>query len=53
MPPDVYKELETFTCAMYGYARDISINNVRTKMLKKMVGEDQTLNKSSKVDLSR
>ena len=53
VPPDVYKELETFTCAMYGYARDKSINNVRTKMLKKMVGEDQTLSKSSKVDLSR
>ena len=29
------------------------MNNVSAKMLKKMVGEDQILNKSSKVDLSR
>ena len=38
---------------MYGYPRDTSVNLVRTKMLKKMVGEDNDLTKDSKVDLSK
>ena len=37
---------------MYGYKREKSIND-RSKMLKKMVGEDQRLDKNSKIDLSR
>ncbi len=38
---------------MYGYAREKSINAVRSIMLKKMVGEDDELTMKSKVDLSR
>lgn len=38
---------------MYGYSRETSVNVVRSKMLKKMVGEDNDLTKNSKVDLSR
>ena len=38
---------------MYGYAKDNSINTVRAKMLKKMVGEDNDLTKESKIDLSK
>ena len=38
---------------MYGYAKDTSINLVRAKMLKKMVGEDNDLTKESKIDLSK
>ena len=49
----MYKDIEAFTCTMYGYARETSVNVVRSKMLKKMVGEDHGLDKNSKVDLSR
>ena len=45
--------LEAFVCLMYGYARDTSVNLVRLKCLKKMIGEDETLHNKSKVDLSR
>ena len=38
---------------MYGYSKEKSVNAVRAKMLKKMVGEDNTLSKDSKIDLSR
>lgn len=38
---------------MYGYAREKSLNTVRSLMLKKMVGEDARLTAKSKVDLSR
>ena len=50
--PEVQEQLEQFTCIMYGHARETSVNSVRTKMLRKMVGEDKKLTKS-KVDLSR
>ena len=46
-------KLEAYTCAMYGYPRETEINVVRLKMLKKMVGEDETLSTKSKVDLSK
>ena len=46
-------DIEAFTCHMYGYSRDKSINDVRCKMLRKMVGEDDKLNAKSKVDLTR
>ena len=49
----VFEEIETFTCAMYGYPREPSVNIVRSKMLKKMVGEDKPLNADSKVDITR
>ena len=38
---------------MYGYPRETLINHVRSKMFKKMVGEDKPLSLDSKVDLSR
>ncbi|KAK3700755.1 hypothetical protein QZH41_010937 [Actinostola sp. cb2023] len=46
-------EIEEFTCLMYGYAREKSLNTVRSIMLKKMVGEDEQMTTKSKVDLSR
>ena len=50
---NVYKEFEAFTCTMYGYARETSINAVRSKRLRKMVGEDKALDIESKIDLAR
>jgi len=38
---------------MYGHTRDSSVDTVRVKMLKKMVGDDEVLNTKSKIDLSR
>ena len=49
----VFEDIETFTCAMYGYPRELSVNIVRSRMLKKMVGEDKSLSANSKVDLTR
>jgi hypothetical protein len=46
-------ELEEFTCIMYGYPRVKQVDTVRALMLKKMVGEGDTLRSSSKVDLAR
>ena len=48
----VFEDTETFTCAMYGYPRESSMNIVKSKMLK-MVGEDKPLSTDSKVDLTR
>ena len=50
---NVCKDIEVFTCTMYGYSRETLINVVRRKILKKMVGEDNDLTNDSKVDLSR
>ena len=50
---EVTDELETFTCLMYGHAREKSVNTVRSIMLKKMVEENEELTTKSKVDLSR
>ena len=47
------QDLEKFTCIMYGQARESSVNVVRVKMLKKMVGEDETISRKSKIDLAR
>lgn len=38
---------------MYGHVREKSVNSVRSIMLRKMIGEDETLTTRSKVDLSR
>ena len=51
--PNIISWVEEFTCLIYGYPKDTSVNVVRTKMLKKMVGENVTLSRKSKVDLSR
>ena len=53
VPDNVTNYLEDFLCVMYGYARETSVNTVRTKMLKKMVGKDEALTARSKVDLCR
>ena len=34
--------MEEFTCLMYGYSRETSINEVRYLMIKKMMGDDDT-----------
>ena len=46
------KETEVFTRITFGYSKETSVNVVRSNILKKMVGEDNDLNKESKVDLS-
>ena len=48
----VFEDIKTFTCAMYGYLQEQSVNIVRSKMLKKMVGEDKPLSADSKVDIA-
>ena len=53
VPEDVTKELEELVYVMYGYVSQKLLNAVKTKMLKKMVGEDEVLATRSKVDLSR
>ena len=44
--------LEASTCLMYGYRQITSLNEVRTQILKKMVGQNEKLPHNSKVDLS-
>ena len=46
-------DVEAFTCLMYGQAQETSVDVVRGKMLKKMVGEDESLTTKSKVNLAR
>lgn len=53
VPPDVLNAVEEFTCSLYGYPRETSVNSVRVQMLNKMVGEDDNLSRKSKVDLSK
>ncbi|KAK7103627.1 hypothetical protein V1264_018493 [Littorina saxatilis] len=50
---EVDESLELFACVMYGHSRELSVNTVRGKMLRKMVGEDEKLTAKSKVDLAR
>lgn len=51
--PEVLQQLEQFTCVMYGEVRETSVNKVRAKLLRKMVGQDEKLTVKSKVDLAR
>ena len=51
--PQTVKQLEDFTCLMYGQSRESSLDVIRTKLLRKMVGEDEKLTSRSKVDLAR
>lgn len=50
---ELHKDLEAFTCLMYGYKREKSLNVVRSLMLNKMVGQNAELSSKSKDDLSR
>lgn len=47
------RDMEAFTCVMYGYPRETSINSLRATMLTSMVGDDEKLTVKSKVDLSK
>lgn len=51
--PQVLKQIEHFTCLMYGQTHESSVDVVRGKLLHKMVGEDEKLTTKSKVDLAR
>uniref|UniRef100_UPI00358FCD05 uncharacterized protein n=1 Tax=Myxine glutinosa TaxID=7769 RepID=UPI00358FCD05 len=53
LKPEVLRQLEQFTCLMYGQSRESSVDVVRAKLLRKMVGEDKKLTSKSKVDLAR
>lgn len=50
VPKDVTNYLKEFLCVIYGYIQETTVNAVITKMLKKMVGEDEGLTSRSKVD---
>ena len=51
--PSIARDLEEFTCILYGKARQKSVNAVRSVILKEMVGEDEKLTMKFMVDLSR
>ena len=51
--PQLLKELEQFTCLLYGQSRESSVDVVCHKLLCKIVGEDKKLTSKSKVDLAR
>uniref|UniRef100_UPI00358EE7FF uncharacterized protein n=1 Tax=Myxine glutinosa TaxID=7769 RepID=UPI00358EE7FF len=53
LKPEALRQLEQFTCLMYGQSRESSVDIVRAKLLRKMVGEDKKLTSKSKVDLAR
>ena len=46
-------QLEQYTCLMYGQSRVSSMDAARSKMLRKMVGENERLTTKSKVDFAR
>lgn len=50
---DTMEKLEQFVCFMYGFPRIKHVNEVRSIMLQKMVGEGKELNASSKVDMAK
>ena len=50
--PQLLKELEQFTCLIYGQSREFSVDVVRHKLQCKMVGEDKKLTSKSNVDLA-
>ena len=47
------RQLEQFTCLMSGQSCESSVDVVRAKLLRNMVGEDKKLTCKSKVDLVR
>ena len=51
--PQTLKQLEQFACLMFGKSRESSVDIVRIKLHRKMLGEDQKLTSKSKVDLLR
>ena len=53
MDESILADLEEFTCLMFGYQQEKSINTVRSKMIKQMAGENTKLSSKSKVDFSK
>ena len=53
MKPDLYQQLETFTCLVYEYPCETRLYEVSALMLKKMVGEDERMTTKFKEMLSR
>ena len=49
----ILKQLEEFTCLMYGQNRESSMDGLRVKFLRKIVGDDKKLTSKSKIDLAR
>ena len=49
----VLKQLEEFTCLIYGQNRESSMEGLRAKLLRKIVVEDEKLTSKSKIDLVR
>ena len=49
----VLKQLEEFTCLVYGQNRESSMDGLRAKPLRKYVGEDEKHTSKPKVDLAR
>ena len=50
---NVQKQLEEFTCLMYGQNRESSKDGLRAKLLRNIVVEDEKLTFKSKIDLVR
>ena len=46
------EQLIAFTCLYYGYPKESSVNLVRARMMKKMVGENEVISCKSKIDLA-
>ena len=49
----VLKQFEEFTCPVYGQNRESSMDDLRAKLLRKIVGEDEKFTSKSKIDLVR
>ena len=51
---DLINRLEEFVCLIYGFPRTKNVNEVRSAMLKKMVGnKTEELQKCKNIDLSK
>ena len=48
---ELQQEIESFTCIMYGYTKIKSVDAVRVKMLRKMVGADNVLDSNTLVSV--
>ena len=48
----VLKQLEEFTCLIYEQNRESSMDGLRAKLLRKVVGEDEKLTSKFKIDLA-
>ena len=49
----VLEQFDEFTCLVYGQNRESSMDGLRTKPLRKIVGGDEKLTSKPKVDLAR